>query len=150
MSAPPEPLDGRKVTVTGIRTTPNAAYCEVIMEREEREPPLPSEPLYEMVGDFTVWRDRARRGVQTLLKSLPRYPTPPTHKAPTVPPLHPNWTQSLGRGAEATPKATPRETPPNPEDSPTRNRPPMPLPEEARKSDEEDDAYVYERVVTEN
>ena len=120
-------------------------------------PLRPSEPLYESVGDFAVWKDRAKRGVHQLIRSLPRYMTPPTSsKFPRLPSLHTNRAQTLPRVEETPPKATPTETPPqatpteatpNPEDSPTRNRPPAPLPPEAQESDEEDDAYVYERVV---
>ena len=54
----------------------------------------------------------------------------------------------LSRG-RAPLKATPKKTPPIVEDSPTRNRPPMPLPEETRREEEDDDdEYVYERVNT--
>ena len=62
--------------------------------------------------------------------------------------FHLLWSLSRGR---ALLKATPSKAPPIVEDSPTRNRPPMPLPEETRREEEDDDdeyVYVYERVNT--
>ena len=157
-SVSPQVSGGRRSPLTGITTAPNAAYCEISVGRVGcvTLPTRPSEPLYESVGDFSVWKDRAKRGVQQLLKSLPRHAAPPGGNPPRLPPSHPNRSQSLHRGQVATPKgeapptATPKaEAPPvAPEDSPMRNRPPAPLPEEARESDEDDDAYVYERVVS--
>ena len=169
-SVSPQVSGGRRLPLTGITTAPNAAYFELSVGRVgcATLPPRPSEPLYDSVGDFSVWKDRAKRGVQQLLKSLPRPATPPGGNPPHLPPSHPNRSQSLHRGqvappkGEAPPTATPKgEAPPTstptaeappvaPEDSPMRNRPPAPLPEEARESDEEDDAYVYERVVNDD
>ena len=60
--------------------------------------------------------------------------------------FHLLWSLSRGR---APLKATPKKAPPIVEDSPSRNRPPMPLPEETRREEEDDDdEYVYERVNT--
>jgi hypothetical protein len=152
----PQPSAGRRLPLTGITTTPNAAYFEISVDSLQYSATLPSrpmDPLYESVGDFTLWKDRAKRGVQQLLKSLPRYAAPQANnKPPHLPPSHPSRSQSLPRGNVAPPTAkeappTAKEAPPDPEDSPMRNRPPAPLPEEARESDEDDDDYVYERVV---
>ncbi|CAI8029143.1 hypothetical protein GBAR_LOCUS16568 [Geodia barretti] len=152
----PQPSAGRRLPLTGITTTPNAAYFEISVDSLQYSATLPSrpmDPLYESVGDFTLWKDRAKRGVQQLLKSLPRYAAPQANnKPPHLPPSHPSRSQSLPRGNVAPPTAkeappTTKEAPPDPEDSPMRNRPPAPLPEEARESDEDDDDYVYERVV---
>ena len=152
----PQPSAGRRLPLTGITTTPNAAYFEISVDSLQYSATLPSrpmDPLYESVGDFTLWKDRAKRGVQQLLKSLPRYAAPQANnKPPHLPPSHPSRSQSLPRGNVAPPTAkeappTAKDAPPDPEDSPMRNRPPAPLPEEARESDEDDDDYVYERVV---
>ena len=60
--------------------------------------------------------------------------------------FHLLWSLSRDR---AQLKATPKKAPPIVEDSPTRKRPPMPLPEETRREEEDDDdEYVYERVNT--
>ena len=74
----------------------------------------------------------------------------------SLPPSHPHLSLSLPREApptaEAPPPATPtaEAPPPATEDSPMRNCPLAPLPEEARESDEDEDACVYERVVNDD
>ena len=144
----PQVSGGRRLPLTGITTAPNAAYFELSIEEGKPLQLELSEPLYDRVGDSLVTSDnKGMRGVHPFLRA----PGPPR-----LPPSHPHLSLSLPREApltaEAPPTATPTaEAPPvAPEDSPMRNRPPAPLPEEARESDGDDDAYVYERVVNDD
>ena len=94
ISEPPQPSVARKQGPTGIKTTPNAAYMEVTIAKQRQEP---SEPLYEPIGDHSLWRERAKRGVLHLLhlsRSLPRHGATPTATPPQAPPTR---AQSLPR-----------------------------------------------------
>ena len=136
-------LTGGKLPLTGITTAPNSAYCEMSVKEGGPLQLQSSEPLYDRVDDSTVCSNRALRRAH---RSLPRFAAPQANnKPPHLPPSHPSRSQSLPRGNVAPPTA--KESPPVPEDSPMGNRPPAPLPEEARESDEDNDACVYERVV---
>ena len=135
----PQVSGGRRLPLTGITTAPNAAYCEISIEEGKPLQLELSEPLYDRVDDSLVTSDsKGMRGVHPFLRA----PGPPR-----LPPSHPHLSLSLPR--EAPPPAV--APPPVTEDSPMRNRPLAPLPEEARASDEEDeDACVYERVVNDD
>ena len=147
-SSPTQPSGGRRRPLTGITTDPNTAYFEISVEKGRPLQLQPSEPLYDTVDDSTVRSVRAKKGVH---RSLPRFAASPP---PRLPPSHPNRSQSLPRGKVAPPTAkeapptakeappTAKEAPPDPEDSPMGNRPPAPLPEDARESDEDEDACV--------
>ena len=94
ISEPPQPSVARKQGPTGIKTTPNAAYMEVTIAKQRQEP---SEPLYEPIGDHSLWRERPKRGVLHLLhlsRSLPRHGATPTATPPQAPPTR---AQSLHR-----------------------------------------------------
>ena len=134
----PQAPGGRRLPLTGITTAPNAAYFELSIEEGKPLQLELTEPLYDRVGDSLVTSDhKGMRGVHPFLRA----PGPPR-----LPPSHPHLSLSLLREALPTAEAPPID----PEDSPMRNRPPAPLPEEARESDEDNDAYVYERVVNDD
>ena len=157
MSSSPAQLSaGRRLPLTGITADPNAAYFEISGEKGGPLQLQESEPLYDTVDYSTVCSNRATRRVH---KSLPRYAA--NNKAPHLPPSHPSQSQSLPEGNVAPPTAkeapptakeapptakeappTAKEAPLDPEDSPMGNRPPAPLPEDARESDEDEDACV--------
>ena len=129
----PQVSGGRRLPLTGITTAPNAAYFELSIEEGKPLQLELSEPLYDRVDDSLVTSDRkGMRGVHPFLRA------PGPREAPPI--------------AEAPPPATPTAEAPliDPEDSPMRNRPLAPLPEEARASDEDEDACVYERVVNDD
>ena len=131
-SSPAQPSAGRRLPLTGITADPNTAYFEISGEKGGPLQLQESEPLYDTVDYSTVCSNRATRRVN---QSLPRYAA--NNKAPHLPPTHPSQSQSFPEGNVAPPTAKK-----DPEDSPMGNRPPAPLPEDARESDEDEDARV--------